>query len=51
MRKATNSVVKNTYWNPKKNPGGLAGDLSFPDLKIETGGTQIGDDAASSYAL
>jgi len=31
----------------KKNPGGLAGDLSLPGLKIETWGTQIGDDAVS----
>ena len=35
----------------KKNPGGLAGDLSIPGLKIEIWDTQIGDDAVGSYAL
>ncbi len=38
--------LSRTNW-AKKNPGGLAGDLSLPGLKIETWGTQIGDDAVS----
>jgi hypothetical protein len=31
-----------------KTPGGLAGGVSFPGLKIETWGTQIGVDAVGA---